>query len=331
MALQNFQYDIIMREYSRRQSQVQHDLEERRKEAFIRVPRLLEIDQEVAALSARKARSLLLGESDTVEDLKKDVAALAQERRTLLRSNGFSDDYLEPHYFCPLCQDTGYVDGQKCSCFKKSEVELLYTQSNLKEILKKENFEHFSFDWYSDTMKNEATGLTARETAKRAYNTARNFVDDFDKRAQNLFLYGSTGVGKTFLSHCIASELLKTAHCVLYFSAFDLFDRLAQTAFSRKSETDPGDDFILDCDLLIIDDLGSEYTNAFIAAQFFTCINERLIHKKSTIISTNLSLESLANLYTERSFSRITSSYALLKIIGDDIRIKKKLKNREVH
>lgn len=89
MALQNFQYDIIMREYSRRQSQVQHDLEERRKEAFIRVPRLLEIDQEVAALSARKARSLLLGESDTVEDLKKDVAALAQERRTLLRSNGF--------------------------------------------------------------------------------------------------------------------------------------------------------------------------------------------------------------------------------------------------
>ena len=115
MALQNFQYDIIMREYSRRQSQVQHDLEERRKEAFIRVPRLLEIDQEVAALSARKARSLLQGESDTVEDLKKDVAALAQERRTHLRSNGFSDDYLEPHYFCPLCQDTGYVDGQKCS------------------------------------------------------------------------------------------------------------------------------------------------------------------------------------------------------------------------
>ena len=195
MALQNFQYDIIMREYSRRQSQVQHDLEERRKEAFIRVPRLLEIDQEVAALSARKARSLLQGESDTVEDLKKDVAALAQERRTLLPSNGFSDDYLEPHYFCPLCQDTGYVNGQKCSCFKKSEVELLYTQSNLKEILKKENFEHFSFDWYSDTIKNEATGLTARQTAQRAYDTAWNFVQDFDSRFQNLFFYGSTGVG----------------------------------------------------------------------------------------------------------------------------------------
>ena len=320
MALQNFQYDIIMREYSRRQSQVQHDLEERRKEAFIRVPRLLEIDQEVAALSARKARSLLQGKSDTVEDLKKDVATLAQERRTLLRSNGFSDDYLEPHYFCPLCQDTGYVDGQKCSCFKKSEVELLYTQSNLKEILKKENFEHFSFDWYSDTMKNEATGLTARETAN---NTARNFVDDFDKRAQNLFLYGSTGVGKTFLSHCIASELLKTAHCVLYFSAFDLFDRLAQTAFSRKSETDPGDDFILDCDLLIIDDLGTELTNSFVSSQLFLCINERISRRKSTIISTNLKLEDFSATYSERTFSRIASNYQMLKLIGKDIRIQK--------
>ena len=128
----------------------------------------------------------------------------------------------------------------------------------IKEILEKENFEHFSFDWYSDTIKNEATGLTARETAKHAYDTAVNFVRNFDSGCQNLFLYGSTGVGKTFLSHCIARELLKTAHCVLYFSAFDLFDKLAQNTFARKTETDPGEDFIYDCDLLIIDDLGTE-------------------------------------------------------------------------
>ena len=113
MALQNFQYDIIMREYNRRQSQVQHDLEERRAEAFARVPRLLEIDSEVAALSAQKARSLLQGEPGSVDDLKKDVAALSAERRSLLKKNGFSEDYLEPHYFCPFCQDTGYADGQK--------------------------------------------------------------------------------------------------------------------------------------------------------------------------------------------------------------------------
>lgn len=323
MALQNFQYDTIMREYNRRQSEVQHDLEERRREAFIRIPRLLEIDQEVAALSAQRARSLLQGEPGSVEDLKKEVAVLAKERTTLLRSSGFPADYLEPHYFCPECQDTGYVDGHKCTCFKKAEIELLYTQSNLTEILKKENFEHFSFDWYSDTITNEATGLTARETAKRAYDTARNFVQDFDRRAQNLFLYGSTGVGKTFLSHCIAHELLQSAHCVLYFSAFDLFDRLAQTAFSRKGDSDLGDEFIFDCDLLIIDDLGTELTNSFVSSQLFLCINERIMRRKSTIISTNLKLEDFSATYSERTFSRIASNYQMLKLIGKDIRIQK--------
>ena len=104
-----------------------------------------------------------------MEDLKRSVALLSRERRSLLKENGFPEDYLEPHYLCPRCQDTGYTDTGKCSCFKKAEIELLYTQSNLAEILEKENFEHFSFDWYSDTIKNEATGLTARETAKHAY------------------------------------------------------------------------------------------------------------------------------------------------------------------
>lgn len=323
MALQNFQYDIIMREYSRRQSQVQHVLEEHRREAFAKVPRLLEIDQTVAGLSAEKIRSMLSGKPGSVDELKEEVAALAAERTALLLENGFPADYLEPHYFCPSCQDTGYIDGHKCACFKKAEIELLYTQSNLAEILQKENFDHFSFEWYSDTMKNEATGLTARDTAKRAYDIARNFVRDFDSRFQNLFLYGSTGVGKTFLSHCIAHDLLESSHCVLYFSAFDLFDRLAQTAFSRKSETDPGEEFILDCDLLIIDDLGTELTNSFVSSQLFLCINERIARRKSTIISTNLKLEDFSSTYSERTFSRIASNYQMIKLIGNDIRIQK--------
>ena len=312
-----------MREYSRRQSQVQHVLEEHRREAFAKVPRLLEIDQTVAGLSAEKIRSMLSGKPGSVDELKEEVAALAAERTALLLENGFPADYLEPHYFCPSCQDTGYIDGHKCACFKKAEIELLYTQSNLAEILQKENFDHFSFEWYSDTMKNEATGLTARDTAKRAYDMARNFVRDFDSRFQNLFLYGSTGVGKTFLSHCIAHDLLESSHCVLYFSAFDLFDRLAQTAFSRKSETDPGEEFILDCDLLIIDDLGTELTNSFVSSQLFLCINERIARRKSTIISTNLKLEDFSSTYSERTFSRIASNYQMIKLIGNDIRIQK--------
>lgn len=322
MPLHNYQYDTIMREYSRRQAQNRRIQEQHQAQAYQQLPRLREIDEEVATLSARKVRALITGQETGLDDLKNDIALLSQERSALLLSEGYPQDYLEMHYTCPLCQDTGYIGSQKCSCFKKAEIELLYTQSNLKEILEKENFDHFSFDLYSDTITNDSTGLSARETARRAYDIAQTFVKNFDSSFENLFLYGDTGVGKTFLSHCIAHDLLESAHCVLYFSAFDLFDHLAGSAFSRRDEK-PGEDLVFDCDLLIIDDLGTELTNSFVASQFFLCINERIMRKKSTIISTNLKLEDFSATYSERTFSRIASNYRMVKLIGKDIRIQK--------
>ena len=237
MSLQNFQYDMIMRDYNRKQAENRYKYEQRVAETYRKLPRLKEIDDEVATLSASKVRALLNGTATSTTDLKKSIAVLRRERETLLTANNYPQDYLEMSYDCPLCQDTGYIDDKKCICFKKAEVELLYAQSNLKEILKKENFEHFSFEYYSDTIKNDSTGLSSLETAQRAYHTAKEFVHNFDRKFQNLFIYGNTGVGKTFLSHCIAHELLDSAHCVLYFSAYDLFDLLAKSAFSKKSDT----------------------------------------------------------------------------------------------
>lgn len=323
MPLQNYQYDTIMREYNRRQAEHRHQLEKRRTKAYAQIPRLAEIDREVASLSAQKARSALSGGILKLEDLKASIARLSGERIALLAEHGYPKDYLELSYTCPICQDTGYIESKKCTCFKKAEIELLYAQSNLKEILKKENFEHFSFDYYSDTIKNEATGLSALEMARRAHDTAQNFVRNFDSEFQNLFLYGDTGVGKTFLSHCIARELLNTAHCVLYFSAFDLFDLFAQSAFSKKADDRSNEDLIYDCDLLIIDDLGTELTNSFVSSQLFLCINERIMRRKSTIISTNMKLSDVSGTYSERTFSRIASSYQMVKLIGKDIRIQK--------
>ena len=329
MPLQNYQYDTIMREYNRRQARNRRIQEEHLAEAYEKIPRLREIDEEVATLSARKARALISRQEVGIEDLRNDIALLSQERTALLLSSGYPADYLEMSYTCPLCQDTGYIGSQKCSCFKKAEIELLYTQSNLKEILEKENFDHFSFDYYSDTMKNEATGLTERETALRAYDIARNFVKNFDDSFENLFLYGDTGVGKTFLSHCIAHDLLESAHCVMYFSAFDLFDLLASSKFSRdKTE---GEEFVFDSDLLIIDDLGTERNTDFVVSQLFVCLNDRILNRKSTIISTNLTLEEIKTNYTERTFSRISNHYKILRLAGDDIRIQKKLMYREEH
>ena len=209
-------------------------------------------------------------------------------------------------------------------------INLVYTQSNLKEILERENFSTFSFDYYSADDINPATGHSSLETARDAVAKCHDFIDHFDSTFSNLYLYGDTGIGKTFLSNCIAKELMDKEYSVLYFSASKFFSSLAKHAFD-KQDVDAQNMFelIYNCDCLIIDDLGTEYTNNFIASQFFTCINERLLNSRSTIISTNLSLDTLADLYTERSFSRITSNYIMLKLIGDDIRIKKKLKNRE--
>ena len=173
----------------------------------------------------------------------------------------------------------------------------------------------------SATIKNEATGLSALETARRAYDTAQRFVQNFDHKFENLFLYGDTGVGKTFLSHCIARELLRSTHCVLYFSAYDLFDMMAANSFSRK-DTGTDEELIYDCDLLIIDDLGTELNNAFVSSQLFYCINERLLRKKSTIISTNLSMTMLRDTYSDRISSRIISQYSIIPLYGDDIRTK---------
>ena len=254
--------------------------------------------------------------------MKEEIRSLSDRRRRLLSDAGFPEDYLEQHFECPDCQDTGYIGSRKCTCFKKAEIELLYAQSNLNEILEKENFDSFSFDYYSATIKNEATGLSALETARRAYDTAQRFVQNFDHKFENLFLYGDTGVGKTFLSHCIARELLRSTHCVLYFSAYDLFDMMAANSFSRK-DTGTDEELIYDCDLLIIDDLGTELTNSFVSSQLFLCLNERIMRRKSTIISTNLTLKNFSDTYSERTFSRIASNYQMISLIGKDIRIQK--------
>lgn len=156
-------------------------------------------------------------------------------------------------------------------------------------------------------------------------------MKNFDHSFENLFLYGDTGLGKTFLSHCIARELIESTHSVIYFSAFRLFDLFADATFGRSREDLPSEleQHVFDCDFLIIDDLGTEMTNSFVSSQLFLILNERILRRKSTLISTNLTLGTFADIYSERVFSRISSSYTMLKLIGDDIRIQKKLQHLE--
>lgn len=332
MALKNSQYYSIMRKYEEIRLKNHDLLNARREEVYEKLPEFKSLDESISVLSVRYGKKLLNGDESALSSLKEELETLRNSKEKLLISAGFPEDYLEPVYNCRDCKDTGYIGNRKCHCFKQAVINLLYEQSNIKEFPAEASFDHFRLDFYPSALYDKTTGRSARAMMEDTLKICRRFVDTFGKEYRNLFFYGSVGVGKTFLSTCIAREIMEKEFSVVYFSAPQLFNTLARTKFD-KDDTDAKNmtDNIYNCDLLIIDDLGSEYTNTFISAQFFTCINERLIHRKSTIISTNLSLESIADLYTERSFSRITSSYALLKIIGDDIRIRKKLEHREGH
>lgn len=295
-------------------------------------PEFQALDESISTLSVNYGRRLLNGETKAMESLKEELAILRSSKQALLTSCGFPSDYLEPVYECSDCQDTGYIGSKKCHCFKKAVCSLLYEQSNLKEILKQENFDTFRLDYYPlnylDTKSNHS--YPARAMMADILTVCKDFVSTFAESHNNLFLYGDVGVGKTFLSNCIARDLIEQGFSVIYFSAPTLFNTLAQSTFDKNNTSSKDmQEYIYDCDLLIIDDLGTEFTNNFIVSQFFTCINERLLNKKSTVISTNLSLDTLADLYTERAFSRITSNYTMLKLLGDDIRLKKKLRKRE--
>ncbi len=327
MGLTNAQYNTIMRDYQRQQNRNQRELAARTEEVYEKIPELSRLDARIASASTACARRLLSDESASVEGLRAQIAELSARKAALMREAGYPEDYLAPRYRCADCQDSGYIGSARCHCFKQAAIDLLYTQSNLRGIVAEENFSTFSLDLYSDQFIDPLTGSTARQTAAHALMECRRFVQDFDRRFENIFLYGNTGLGKTFLANCIAKELLESAHSVVYFSSFSLFELFADSAFRRKEDYAQSDmeEHIFDCDLLIIDDLGTELANAFVCSELFHLLNERILHKKSTLISTNLSLEIFADTYGERVFSRISSDYIMLRMIGEDIRIKKKI------
>ena len=325
MALSNAQYDEIMRGYQNRQLHNRHLTQERLDKVYAKVPQLKSINDQIASLSVEAARKKLSDDLAGCQLLKEKIEDLKEEKAALLACNGFDESIFEPVCTCADCKDTGYVNGEKCHCFKQEVINVVYSQSNIKNILARENFHHFSYEYYSDKEINPTTGLSSLATAKRAVEECLHFIKDFDNKPKNLFFYGNTGVGKTFLSNCVAKELLERGNSVIYFTAFQLFDILSKGVFERDADAIAAHQNIFDCDLLIIDDLGTEFANSFTTSQLFLCVNERLLRQKSTIISTNLNLNQMVDMYSERTLSRISSNYTLINLFGDDIRIQKKL------
>ena len=327
--LTNSQYQQLMSKYYERQLKTKDLMEQRYQEVTTAIPELPELDKEIRVLALAHAKARLTRQ-DGAADLSSDITANSRKKEQLLISHGFSSDYLKPVYTCPDCQDTGYIDGKKCSCLEKEIVNFLYSQSNLKDILDYENFSHFNLEYYPDDYTEEATGLTPRDNIRNVLSAVRAFIKNFSTESGNLLLYGNTGVGKTFLTNCIAKELLDKSYTVVYLTSVKLFDILETNKFDKeisRTEKEASLSYILASDLLIIDDLGTELNNSFTSSQLYHCIDTRLTRHCSTLISTNLSFDDLREHYSERIFSRITSNYTLLKITGDDIRLRKAIQS----
>ena len=323
MPLTNAQYDRIFRQYEEKQRQSRLETERRRDYVYEHLPKYRELEDETASLSVSQGKKLLSGDESALEKLRESLASLREQKRQLLLSANLPADYLEPVFSCPDCRDTGYIGREKCHCLRQAEISLLYEQSGLQEMLANNNFSLLSYEYH--------TGEDLSHFEK-AVETCKIFVKNFDSDYHNLFFYGTVGTGKSFLSGCVAKELIETGHSVIYFSTTGLFDLLSRNSFDYKNREELRETYadLYQCDLLIIDDLGTELTNQFVTSQLFALLNERHMGKKATIISTNLSLEELRNRYSDRIFSRITSHYEICKLTGQDIRMyRKRLMNRK--
>jgi len=319
MALTNSQYEAIMRGYERRRDAGRSLLASRQKKIYSEIPGYEELADSVSTLSVNAAKMALSGDDSALSRLHDSLKEISLKQKELLRAAGYPDNYLEPVYECPDCQDTGYVDGtdgrkEKCHCFRLQEVSLLYDQSNIREMISRENFSTLSYDHY------QGDDL---QRFKAAVSASLDFVQNFKEDYHNLFFYGTVGTGKSFLSGCIANELIKRGYSVIYFSALSLFECLAYYSFDSREKARLHNFYedIYGCDLLVIDDLGTETTNTFINSQLFACLNERQLRRNATIISTNLNLGELQARYSDRIFSRLTSHFKFYKLTGADIRI----------
>ena len=339
MAIDNSSYNAIMRDYENIRANSRAAQVRRIEEVYEKIPEMKELNNSTGSVAVSRYKESLKSGKLSINDLKNDIDGIKNKKEELLLSAGFPKDYMEITYDCKDCKDTGYIDGKKCHCLQLRIRKLLYAQSNLENILNKENFENFSFDYYDNKTilpGQNMTNASYMEGVKRfcekfadkyfKINGSKNGVDtasdENDRR--NIIFSGNTGVGKTYLSNCIAKVLLDRYYSVIYLSAKELFEALVKV----KMEKSEDQKYLLlieevyESDMLIIDDLGTELSNHFTTTEFFHIINRRVNTEKSTIISTNLSLDEMRDIYSERVTSRIRKSFMYIRLFGNDIRAK---------
>ena len=310
--------------YEEDRSRHEEEMARRREAIFLRQPRLRDIDRELKATMAKIIRSALVRGTDpsgAIEVLRDENLSLQKERAGLLRAMGLPEDALEEKPLCPLCEDRGYrKNGEVCRCLRE-----YYAREQKKELsrlldLGNQSFESFSLDWYSDAERPE-TGISDRENMDRTKRVCRRFADNFAPgKSANLLLFGPPGLGKTHLSAAIAREVSDGGFSVVYDTAGHVFSCFEAEKFGREEERESGVERILGCDLLILDDLGTEMVTTFVQSALYQLVNGRLISGKKTVVNTNLTPYQLGERYSPQVQSRFEGEYRILPFFGEDIR-----------
>ncbi len=324
--------DKIASEYRKLQRNREKKLDERLEFLHGIDPEFENIERKISTLGITMASRIAKGGmpiEKIMEEIDLSLSTLKAEREKLYKKYDIQEDFLEIPYECDMCNDTGYMDdGKKCSCRIQREIAHAKAASSIPPELGKYTFKDFNLNYYSKVPNNHY-GISAYDNISSVIKTCKKFCDDFENNSNNLYIYGNSGLGKTMLVTCIANELISKNNIVMYQTASNLFKILEGYKFGKDSSEEVSVlyDQLYNCDLLIIDDLGTELQSSFTQSMLFDILNTRLISKKSTIISSNLIINDLSGTYSERISSRIIGEYELLLIFGEDIRIQKK-KNR---
>jgi len=330
--LSNPNLKILLKEYEQNRLQKQLELENKLNKFYIKNPDVSELNDKINRTSIEISRTILLNKnSDKLDKLNLELDNLKEKKQELLNKLNIKADFFEPNYDCKYCHDTGYlIDDNKimCTCLKQKLLNVQYNKSNISS-LEQQNFDEFNINIFSDTIdeKKYNSNISPKENLEKIKEISLNFIENFDDpKEKNLLFTGNTGLGKTYLTNCIANELLKNGKTVLYQTAPVMLDSILDYRFGKNNEFNYND--LLNVDLLIIDDLGTENANNIKYSELFNILNTRLLnqnnHVTKTIISTNLSLNHLFKTYDERIFSRLVGYYNICRFFGEDLRYKNK-------
>ncbi len=311
------EYEQARRELDRRRGAAEKVGKAHRDEIASKFPELVTIEQEMANAGLSVIKALGMGDDsvDYIKQLEKASLNAQKKRAELLKSNGYPEDYLKVKYYCSKCGDKGFKDGFMCSCHKQILKNIAYEKLSGKFPVDKCTFGNFDLNYYPDY----GDEITPRKRMSAVYDYCKSYADNFTARSPSLLMLGQTGLGKTHLSLAIAGQVINRGYGVIYASAQNILNKLENEKFGRSESADT-ELKLIDCDLLILDDLGTEFSTQFTVSVIYNIINSRLLSAKPTIISTNLSMEQLEKTYSQRISSRILSEYTLLRFDGTDIR-----------